>query len=243
VPLVLRHIPAGTFLMGSPVDERGRYEQEDLHQVTLTHDYYLGKYEVTQAQWEAVMGAPAPTVCHEQGPMGVGPEYPVYCVSWDDIAGAGGFVERLNVYLGTTACRLPTEAEWERATRAGTQTRFSYGDVLECGDDCEPCALHDQYAWWCGNSGQSQPVGSRLANAFGLHDVEGNVYELCQDWWTVHLGTSPVTDPTGPTTGTVRIIRGGAIYSWARDLRSAIRTWQFTDDPYVYLGFRIAMTP
>jgi formylglycine-generating enzyme required for sulfatase activity len=191
------------------------------------------------------MGAPAPTVCNAEGPFGVGSDYPVYCVSWDEIVGVGGFVERLNTYLATNAFRLPTDAEWERAARAQTQTRFSYGDVLECGDACEPCALHDQYMWWCGDNTPigSKPVGSRLPNTFGLYDMHGNVWELVQDWYTDHLGTSPLTDPTGPTTGSLRVIRSGAWYNDAQYLRSADRRGQLPADTYARLGFRLARTP
>ena len=136
VPLVLVKVPAGTFMMGSPEYERGNdfFDNEPLHEVTLTQDYYLGKTEITQQQWQAVTGTPMRTEC---GDLTVGDDYPVYCVTWDRIAGPGGFNEKLNELLETEVFRLPTEAEWERAARADTSTRFSHGDVLQCSDDCE----------------------------------------------------------------------------------------------------------
>ncbi len=140
VPMTLVEVPAGTFQMGSPQGERGNIlGNETQHQVTLTRDYYLAKTEITGRQWWAVMGT-LPTSCNS-GTNGVNDD-PVSCVSWDQIAGPGGFVEKLNQHLETTGFRLPTEAEWERAARAGTTTRFAHGDALECDDECEYCEGH-----------------------------------------------------------------------------------------------------
>ncbi len=123
VPLVMVRIPAGTFLMGSPEGERGNiFENETQHQVTLTQDYYMGKTEVTQQQWQAVTGTPMRTDPPACGDLRVGDDYPVYCVTWDRITGPDGFNEKLNELLETEVFRLPTEAEWEYATRAGTST-------------------------------------------------------------------------------------------------------------------------
>ncbi|QQR74526.1 MAG: formylglycine-generating enzyme family protein [Holophagales bacterium] len=238
VPLTLVRIPAGIFMMGSPASERGREADETLHQVTLTQPYYLGKYEVTQAQWQAVMGTAMPTSC---GAYGVGPNYPVYCVSWNDIAATNGFVERLNAYLGTTLFRLPTEAEWERAARAGTSTRFSHGDVLECGEACEICSVHNQYMAWCGNTqGHAQPVGFRSMNPFGLYDVHGNLGEWVQDWYITYP-VGPATDPTVLVGGVHRVIRGGYWNYAARYCRSAGRNNDGAPtNRYSNIGFRIA---
>ncbi len=243
VPLVMVRIPAGTFWMGSPWTERSREVFEWLHQVTLSGDYYLGKYEVTQAQWEAVMGTPMSLDC---GTYGVGPGYPVYCVSWTEITSAGGFLDRLNAHLGASEFRLPTEAEWERAARAGNQHRFSHGDVLECGDYCGACPAHDLHMWWCNYDGirttAAAIVGSRPPNDFGLFDMSGNVYEWSQDWFDSDLGTAPVVDPTGPTHGQWRSLRGGGWAVWVMACRSAAREADEPDARNYKLGFRVART-
>ncbi len=249
VPLELILVPAGTFLMGSPLDERGRYDREDLHQVTLTSAHYVGKYEVTQGQWAAVMGTPAWTTC-DGGPYGVGDDYPVYCVPWEWVATASGcFLDQLNAYLASTGqatgFRLPTEAEWERAARAGNQYRFSHGDVLECDDNQGACPAHDVYMWWVGSQPHTlaaHPVGSRQANGYGLFDLHGNLGEWVQDRYLGHLGTSPVTDPTGPATGSYRVVRSGVWFVSAVGCRSASRG---SRDPSVNpmdIGFRLART-
>jgi formylglycine-generating enzyme required for sulfatase activity len=176
----------------------------------------------------------------------MGPDLPVPCVSWNDIAGPDGFIERLNNYLGTTRFRLPTEAEWEMAARAGTQTRFSYGDALDppCDEDCGFCDLHDQHIVWCGNDGnnKAKQVGSRDPNPFGLHDIHGNVHEWVQDWYVQNLGTEPQTDPTGPLTGEHRVMRTGSWFNYAYYCRSANRSFNPPDYRSNTLGFRIAMS-
>jgi formylglycine-generating enzyme required for sulfatase activity len=241
VPLVLVRVSAGTFLMGSPDGERGNFlGNETRHEVTLTQDYYLGKTEITQAQWEAVMGTPMRSEC---GDIAVGGDFPVYCVTWNRIAGPGGFIEKLNAHLGTDVFRLPTEAEWERAARAGTTTRFSHGDVLECSDECEPCAAHDDYMWWCGNVSPfgPKPVGQKLPNPFGLHDMHGNLWEIVNDRYQ-EFSSAPVTDPTGPGGNGDIVLRGGGAEAWIN--RSASRVGGSPDDRAQNneVGFRIAAT-
>ncbi len=255
VPLVLVRIPAGTFLMGSPPGERGNvFENETQHLVTLTQDYYIGKTEVTQQQWRAITGESIETVCASSGNVpdpleGVGDDYPMYCTNWDRIAGPGGFLPKLNEHLGSTEFRLPTEAEWERACRAETTTRFWHGDVLECGDDCEACSAHEPFMWWCGDDSASgpKPVGQKQQNPFGLHDMHGNVFEVVNDRYADDYGNPSgghVTDPTGPaTTGDV-VFKGGG---WANEVwfgRSAIRLGTAHGDQGQndVLGFRIAAT-
>jgi len=257
VPLVMVRISAGTFTMGSPDSESGRSTDEGpQHQVTISEDFYLGKYEVTQAQWQALMGSPLPTQCDIHS---VGNDYPVYCVSWDDIHGTGpglveadGFLEKLNNHLAATGqpgggkLRLPTEAEWEYAARAGTTTRFSFGDALECGDPCRACTTYEQSMWWCGNAYYNtstrgpRPVGQKLANPWGLFDMHGNVWEWVGDAYSSY-GSSPQIDPSGPTWGSQRVVRGGSWGFWASNSRAARRgSFMSAGYRYHYVGFRLA---
>jgi len=253
VPMVLVRVPAGTFMMGSPAGERGNvFQNEALHQVTLTKDYYIGKYEVTQGQWFAVTGQTVQQACSTSNNVpnplvGVGDDRPMYCVSWDRIAGPGGFLEKLHDYLGSDRVRLPTEAEWERAARAGTQTRFAHGDVLDCGDDCQACATHEQYMWWCGDDSDPgpKPVGQKLPNAFGLYDMHGNVFEIVNDRYADNYGNpsgGPVTDPVGVGgTGDV-VFKGGGWQNEAWFARAAIRlgTHHGNQAENDGVGFRVA---
>ncbi|MHB1045549.1 MAG: formylglycine-generating enzyme family protein [Thermoanaerobaculia bacterium] len=233
VELVVVRIPAGTFQMGSPETERGRFSNETLHPVTLTSDYYLGKYEVTHAQWAAVMGTnllPSYTA-----------GWPVELVSWDEIRGPNGFIAKLNQLLGTAGFRLPTEAEWERAARGGTQTRFSFGDALDGADDgCGANAAAEPYVWWCQNSEAGwQVVGTKSANPYGLRDMHGNVWEWVEDWYGSYPTTAQI-DPTGPSSGSGRVHRSGG---WGHDLVSARSAMRSHIDPGASqsdLGFRLA---
>ena len=227
VPLTVVKNPAGTFQMGSPTTETNRGNDETLHAVTLTQDYYVAKYLVTQEQWQAVTGTPMRTAC---GSYGIGASYPAYCVSWNDIRGTGGFLEKLNAYLSQTGqpgagkFRLPTEAEWERAARGGTQTRFSFGNALKEDDVCEANDEANPYVWWCYNaSGTSQPVGTKLPNQYGLFDMHGNEFEWVEDWYGAYP-TAPVTNPTGPPTGTNRVLRSGYFNFRLFNSRSAFRS-------------------
>ncbi|MHB1045552.1 MAG: formylglycine-generating enzyme family protein [Thermoanaerobaculia bacterium] len=236
VPLVLVRIPAGTFHMGAPESERASNSDErPVHTVTLTSDYYIGKYEVTQAQWQAVMGSnpSAITSC--------GGNCPVERVSWNDIRGANGFIAKLNQLLGTTNFRLPTEAEWEWAARAGTQTRFSFGDALGGNDECEANTAADPYVWWCGTAGNTtHAVGTKGENPYGLFDMHGNVWEWVEDWADFYPGT-PQTDPTGPTSGLYRVIRGGGEGNYLHYSRSASRTgYDLALGGNHVVGFRLA---
>jgi formylglycine-generating enzyme required for sulfatase activity len=184
----------------------------------------LGKYELTQAQWESVMGT---TPWVGQDFVQANGSHPAVYISWDDMQ---TFVGRLNEAAGEALYRLPTEAEWEYAARAGTTTRWSFGeDESRLGD----------YAWYRANAWDAglqygQPVGSKLPNPWGLYDMHGNVWEWCQDWYvdSYYSGSSSV-DPTGPTTGSDRVLRGGDFAAIARVQRSANR---FGFGP----GFRLA---
>ena len=243
VPLAIVKIPAGAFLMGAMPGERSATADESpQHQVTITKEYYIGKYEVTELQWEAIMKTnPASPV---------GPNYPVNNVSWNDINGSNNqysFIKKLNEHLtatnqpGAGKFRLPTEAEWEYACRAHTQTRYSFGDKLECGDACEQCDLADQYMWWCGNSSNNQIhfVGTKQPNAFGLYDMHGNVQEMVGDWFGPYT-LVPQTDPAGPTTGSTRVRKGGDAWLAASYARSSARSYVQLDNRSYSIGFRVA---
>ena len=243
VPMTLVKVPAGTFLMGSPEAERNRFSDETLHPVTLTKEVWMGKTEVTQGQWRAVTGTSMPSDC---GNFGVGDAYPVSCVTWTEVAGPGGFLDRLTTHLTATGqatsarLRLPTEAEWERAARAGTDTRFSFGDALDCDDACGSCTAASAYVWWCGNSsGAAHEAGTKGGNAWGLADVHGNVWEWVQDWYGPYP-SEPVTDPSGPASGTAKVYRGGAWYNTLRYCRSASRYSVTPATRAYYIGFRVA---
>ncbi|MGV8041990.1 MAG: formylglycine-generating enzyme family protein [Thermoanaerobaculaceae bacterium] len=245
VPLVLVKIPKGTFTRGAATTERGYWPNEGPpNQVTLTQDYYIGKTEVTQRQWVAVMGSNPSyfTTC--------GLDCPVESVSWDDICGgttagsctAASFVGRVNQLLGTTKLRMPTEAEWERAARGGTTGPFSFDTStnpnwdLECGSfpQAEP------YMWWCNNSGNTtHPAGSKQANPYGLHDMHGNVWEWVGDWWGSYP-SSAVTDPVGSTSGSSRVVRGGGWAYVAQLCRSAYRIPGTPEGRGGDVGFRLA---
>ncbi len=161
-------IKAGTFMMGSPEDEEGRYYKEIQHQVILTQDYYMQTTELTQGQWEAVMGS------NPSNFYNCGSNCPVEKVSWNDIQ---AFIEKLN-QRGEGIYRLPTEAEWEYAARAGSTTAFANGGITERG--CSYDANLDAMGWYYGNADGTHPVAQKLPNAWGLYDMHGNVWEWCQ---------------------------------------------------------------
>jgi len=240
----LVYIPAGVFFMGSSEDERGRSSNEDLHEVSLTQGYFMGATEVTQGQWQAVTGSPMSYSCGIT--FGIGADYPVYCVSWDDIAGPGGFFELLNAHLTSTGqpgagmFRLPTEAEWERGARGGTQTEFSFAASPDWDLECGPFQEADLHMWWCGNDNtQSEPVGSKLSNPYDVHDMHGSLWEWVQDWYVFHIGYDPVIDPTGPASGTYRVVRGGFWAENAEDCRSASRHFNNPSGSSAAYGFRV----
>jgi formylglycine-generating enzyme required for sulfatase activity len=244
VPLVLVRIPGGTpFTMGAPAGERGSSAAEmPQHQVTIARDFYLGKYEVTQAQWQAVMGW-NPSLY-----FGVGPDYPVYDVSWSAIAGQGGFIDRLNQALGTTAFRLPTEAEWEYAARAGTTTSFPFPAPADWDTECGSFPAAEPHMWWCGNGGPgTHPVGERLPNPWGLFDMSGNVWEWVQDCWHDDYAGDPPTDgnewETSAAACWARVMRGGSWQGLASRCRPAQRHKYYPDQwGHGVNGFRLAMS-
>jgi formylglycine-generating enzyme required for sulfatase activity len=193
-------IPAGEFTMGF---SNGSRDEKPPHRVRISQPYYLGTYEVRQDQWEAVM--------RENPSHFKGPTRPVENVSWEE---AQEFIHRLNAKEGGRAYRLPTEAEWEYAVRAGTPTAYSFGD---------DASQLGRYAWYNQNAGgQTHPVGGLQPNAWGLYDMHGNVWEWVQDWYGDYP-SSPQTDPKGPSSGSGRVFRGGGWFNVARDCRSADR--------------------
>ncbi len=218
-------VPPGTFLMGSPADEPNRLPDETRHYVTLSRGFYLGAYPVTQAQWTAVMGSNPSRFKGDDN-------CPVETVSWDDCM---TFCRRLSDRLGRRF-RLPTEAEWEYACRAGTTTAFSFGQTASALDaicDCSSGAgvwgrIDDLVAGWLGQGKKSAcperttPVGSFPPNPWGLYDMHGNVWEWCADWYGPYP-EKDVIDPEGARDGTARVVRGGSWYSYAKNCRSARR--------------------
>ena len=212
------YVAPSTFMMGSPVSEVGRDANETQHQVTLTKGYWLGKYEVTQAQWQSVMGS-NPSKFQ-------GGSRPVEQVSWEDCQ---RFIDTVNSQLNCGA-RLPTEAEWENACRAGTLGLYGgNGDLEDMG-------------WYSGNSGrETHFVGRKHANAWGFHDMHGNVFEWCGDWYGNY--DDILTDPTGPSVGKYRVVRGGGWGYDARWCRSALHTWFEPDKHSWVCGFRLCCSP
>lgn len=238
VKLEMVKILAGTFMMGSPKNELGRYYDDDekQHQVTLTKDYLLGKYPVTQAQWRAIMGN-NPS-CFK------GAKRPVENVSWDD---AKSFCDKLNErYAGKLPqCYkfdLPTEAQWEYACRAGTTTALNNGTNLT--DEKYHCSNLAEVAWYYYQNEESQthPVGQKRSNNAGLYDMHGNVWEWCRDWYG-NYRDGAVTDPVGPRTGSYRVFRGGSWRDNAKNCRSAYRGYDSPGFRDNHFGFRLALVP
>ncbi|MBI4880789.1 MAG: formylglycine-generating enzyme family protein [Planctomycetes bacterium] len=219
-------IEPGEFWMGSPEGEEGREDDEGpRHRVRISKPFLLGKTEVTQEQWWAVMQTePWPA-------QGGGDDYPAVCVSYED---ANEFCKRLSETDGV-AYRLPTEAEWEYACRAGTETQYSFGD-----DEGRLA----EYAWYSENtSGHAEPVGQKKPNPWGLHDMHGNVWEWCVDAYDKHYDErSPAADPVRTVGGGVRSLRGGSWNYSRRICRSANRSSYDPDSRYDILGFRVART-
>ena len=259
-------IPAGSYARGSDLMEPGRNEDEQAHDVTLTRGFYMSRTEVTQADFQVLMGYdnsnnPGCNRC------------PVDEVSWHEAAYYANKVSECRGFRSCYVCggdlpdvechlkgsvespydcrgfRLPTEAEWEYAARAGTTTAFSNGGGLNDGNEdmCEGelaldnGALIDDIAWYCGNATTSQPVAQKEANPWGLQDMHGGVWEWCHDIYT-HYPVNSVTDPVGSDPQPRLVKRGGSWDTQARFLRSANRLWQgalYRDDT---LGFRLVRT-
>jgi formylglycine-generating enzyme required for sulfatase activity len=211
-------IPPGTFFMGSLITEK---ERETRHAVTLTKPFYLSKYEVTQEQWQVVMGNNPSSKAREA-------KLPVTDVSWNDCQ---EFIKKLNAKTNG-GYRLPTEAEWEYACRAGTTTEYSFGDSLTKSDA----------NYGDGEAGRIKLGGSYKPNAFGLYDMHGNVFEWCEDWNGEYPLVS-VKDPKGPVVGEIRVMRGGSFLNDASKASSSYRSNAGSPSlGFFNAGFRLART-
>ncbi len=251
-------IPAGTFTMGSPTTEARRESIERQYQVTLTRSFSMGKYEVTQSEFQARMGY------NPSHFSSCGGSCPVEQVGWHEAAAycnavsrAAGLAECFTCtgsgtsvtcsvaaaytganYYNCRGYRLPTEAEWEYAYRAGTSTAFYNGGITSA--DCSPLdANANAIAWYCGNAqNKTHPVGGKLPNAWGLYDMAGNVWEWVYDWYGPYP-TQAATNPVGAATGTFRVERGGSWYKSAYGVRAARRDLDTPTRRYYGLGFRV----
>ena len=215
------HIPAGEFMMGEDGHDS---QKKPVHKVNISKPFYLGTYHVTQREWKTVMG--------DNPSNSKGDDLPVEKVSWNDVQ---EFIKKLNQKEGTDKYRLPSEAEWEYSCRAGTTSRFLFGD-------CE--SMLGEYAWYNGNSSSKpHPVGQKKPNLWGLYDMHGNVWEWVQDWWHGNYNGAPsdgsVWEDGG---GSNRVRRGG---SWSRNAhgcRSVSRISNVPSNRSSYLGFRLLRT-
>lgn len=236
-PTNMVFIPANTFNLGSPTNEAGRSSDEGPQtMVTITHGFWMGKFEVTQREYLQITGS---------NPSGFPGDLnrPVESVSWLDATNYCALLTQQELAAGRipagSSYRLPTEAEWEYAARAGTSTRFYYGD--------DPGSLSlSNHAWYASNSGNAtHPVGQKPPNAWGLFDMEGNVWEWCQDWYDPYPGGFE-TDPQGPASNLTdtKVIRGGAWDAFDSDCRSARRLTEGVS-PFIHdfiLGFRVVLS-
>lgn len=237
-------VAPGSFMMGSPENEVGRYNDEKRHPVRITRGFEMQTTELTQAQWVEVMGRNpslfdsaerCPRSFTKKNGIAMCPNNPVENVRWDDVQ---QFLSKLNSTVRDGyVYRLPTEAEWEYAARAGMQRAYSFGS------DSSQCS---QYGWFYENSGaQTHEVGGLKPNAWGLYDMHGNVDEWVQDWYASNYGGPRVDDPAGPATGSDRVSRGGGYYTgiWSpSDRRLAARSRGAPFDRSIALGFRLVRT-
>ena len=238
VKLEMALIKPGTFLMGSPLTEKGKfYSDWPQHKVTITKPFYMGQFEVTQAHWEAVMGKES-----HRSKFKHKPNHPVEKVSWRECQ---KFIKKLNE-LDTGKFRLPTEAEWEYACRAGTNTKLFFDDNLE--NNSLNSKVANKYMWWRGNNSEKETkeVGQKLPNPWKLYDMYGNVCEWCEDRWEVAFQRNEQIDPTGPTSGsralfifTNRVFRGGGILDDLDKCRSSSRHYEQSFDYHFSLGLRL----
>jgi formylglycine-generating enzyme required for sulfatase activity len=254
-PIRLIRVEPSSFSIGAPATERGStgFEQP-VHEVTFSEEFYLSETEITQGQWKAVMGS-LPAGIAGSG-NGEGIDYPVYQVSWDD---AQAFVAALNqAHSGPGEYRLPSEAQWEYCCRAGTTTRFHFGDSLECADGWDDCVAGNlpgnrtDYMWYGANnigtpgdpSYGAKPVASKLPNAFGFHDMNGNLREWVQDWaYGSYVGAPADGSAWEDGASGFRVVRDGAWFGLVEECRSAFRGGLDPSYKGNDVGFRVAFIP
>ena len=237
-------------MMGSPASEAARADDETQHRVQISHPFYLARYEVTQQQWQQVMGTSIQEQDAKDATMnllrGEGPTFPMYHVNWSE---AIEYCEKLteqhrkegvlpNGYVYT----LPTEAQWEYACRAGSTTPFAVGDGTNISS--KQANLDGNYPYGTAEKGpyleRTEEVGKYPPNRWMLHDMHGNVWEWCRDWYDTYPKAEPAVDPAGPDTGSGRVVRGGAWNDVAQGCRSACRNRGDPGKRYRFLGFRVA---
>lgn len=234
-------IPAGFFRMGAvDHDRNASREEKPEHGVRITRPFYLGRFEVTQAQWEAVMGENPYSLERTRSSWNdlirqpgrfIAPQKPA-TVSWND---AQSFIKRLNQMEGHNRYRLPTEAEWEYAARAGSEDIYSFGDDYQ---------QLERYAWYGGDfaTGSTHPVGRKLPNAWGLHDMQGNVWEWVQDWYEAYYySNASIDDPAGPPSGSKKVVRGGSWHQTGDGWRLSARRDYPPDYRGISIGFRVVL--
>ena len=226
VRMVFTKIPSGYFKMGADDEGWSNTMEKPVHTVNINYTFYMGIYEVTKAQWRALMN-----------PELKGDDTAAEGLSWNDCQ---DFIEKMN-QLGYGSFRLPSEAEWEYCCRAGTQTRFHFGNSDCSPSVCEVCKL-DDYAWWCGNNSPygTKTVGEKNPNQFGLYDMMGNVWEWCQDIWHASYTDAPADgSPWEDDSSQYRILRGGYWDSSAKNCRPASRRRAWPDARDEVTGFRL----
>ncbi len=246
-------LPKGEFIMGSPKSEKGRQWNEKQHNVIISKSFYMGETEVTQGQWEKLVGF------NPSSYSKLGKQFPVDTISWDECV---EFIRVLNKWENTNKYRLPTEAEWEYASRAGSNTAFSNGPITTTFSCNEPEPSILEMAWYCYNSGlanpsrdfKPHPVKTKLPNQWGLYDMHGNVQEWVLDsckqrnFWRTRVGVvtntykDGIIDPQS-TIGEHKIIRGGGWYQTSKYQRSAYRSLYKPGVRRNSLGFRIVRMP
>ena len=224
-------VVGGTFQMGATPEQgsEAKDDEKPAHSVTLS-EFWIGETEVTQALWYAVMGQkPTSSGSQWESSYGLGDNYPAYYVSWQNCK---TFISKLNQLTGMSF-RLPTEAEWEFAARGGNASQgYKYAGSNTIGD----------VAWNASNSNdKTHPVAWKAPNELGLYDMSGNVYEWCQDWYIdSYYSSSPQTNPTGPSSGSSRVTRGGSWYDGAGGCRVSCRNWFITSMGINLIGLRLA---